>query len=201
MAAIIYNNIPFEDVFMDGEAHNLAFGRFFTAWSQVESAYTFAAKTLTSGDPAVIDLLVDKARTTDILEIVNALAERIEDETLRARFAAAMTDAKTLSTKRNKVAHGGWGYFNNELARYSHELTGDDFNEIMRETQVGNNKRRTRIFTANDIDALATECVRVRDELVGLLPTLPDKRGEQQQREYDLKAQIRDLHLGRHPTR
>lgn len=198
MAVIEYNNFPFEAKFIDGAAHNEAFGRFFTAWSQVETAYCFVARQLTAMEPTIVSTLLDKARTTEVLEIITRLVGEMADQPRKQPLLGALASAKELSIKRNKLVHAGWGLFNSEIARFSHELTTEDFMEIANESQKGKSKRQNRVFTVQDIEQLTAKCIKTRDELTELAFSSPNKHFEQMSAIADLRRENLELRLMLH---
>lgn len=194
MANIYYNNLPFEDNFLSGSAHNETLGRFFTIWSQIESVYCFIGKTLSSAEPAYITTFMDLGKTRELLDIITGFAKTIGDEGQRDACLALMERVKAISTKRNRLTHSGWGYYNSELARFSEGLSDNDLNEIMLETQKGQSIRKKRIHTVSDINAIIAEGVILRDELTAMLHALPDKRVEQMLAIADLQRENLTLH-------
>lgn len=195
MASIVYNNLPFEENMIAGEAHNFALGRFITAWSQVEASYCAVARRLTNAEPTLIAALLDKARTREVLEILSIISHDIDDHNIKSELISLVERCQKISVKRNKIIPAGWGQYNGIMARFSHDLTMHDFEEIMLETQKGRGKRETRIFTVPDIETATEQCTNIRDGLLCLAPHLPDRAESQRERERELRAELRELRI------
>ena len=164
MPGIFYNNLPPDTADLSDQASNLALGQFMTAWSQVESIIRFLFAELCGAKHEPARIILDEVQATDRIIILRRLAA-IADDATRRSLEPLISQADTLSKRRNRIVHAGWGRLTGARARFWHGLTIADFTEIHGDTPKGQSLRTKSIFTINDIVVLTGKAATLAREL------------------------------------
>lgn len=177
MPSLMYDNIPFPESDMAPVA-NKALGRFFTAWGQVEVVYGMMFRDLCSMDSDIGGIVFEKIGVREQLDILDEIAELVEDNELRAKMASCLKAVREISVARNKIAHSRWGLIGGEPARFWVGITRMQSRAIAHEESRGVTWRARFIFTVPEIRELTQRCADRRDELIELLWSFHKKQAE-----------------------
>jgi hypothetical protein len=101
------------------------------------------------------------------LNILNSLCDEIKEEELRTSLENAMTRVRSMSEKRNKIAHAQWGTLDGEEARFWRGLTSEHLRQISSGSKP--TRRTDNVFTLAEIITLTVEATKLRDELHTIL--------------------------------